>query len=151
MSIPLWDITSNKYFPLSHLLLWWIWAVLLICSCVLWWGLRVSALYVILLVHHYQTHPLSAVRIILVVSIFNCCMAWCSSFDMFDLGGGIFFMMDLISPLSSSASPCLSCWHAFSMATIYSKTGGTFGTMQSLVHELVFVLELWSMVSWISF
>ena len=37
--------------------------------------------------------------------------------------------MVLISPLNSSASPCLSCEHAFSIEAMYLPTGGDLGTI----------------------
>ena len=37
--------------------------------------------------------------------------------------------MVLISPLRSSASPCLSCEHAFSIEAMYSPTGQELGTI----------------------
>ena len=46
-----------------------------------------------------------------------------------NFGAWIFFYTDLISPLNSSAFPCWSWLHTFSMATMYSPTGGLLGTM----------------------
>ena len=71
---------------------------------------------------------LSAVRMILFLSLLSSASAFCSSLVMFNLGGCIFFRMDLISPLSSSASPCFSCEHACSIKAMYSPTGGHLGT-----------------------
>ena len=47
--------------------------------------------------------------------------------------------MVLISPLNSSASPCLSCEHAFSKEAMYLPTGGDLGTMAKLgPHDKIF-------------
>ena len=52
--------------------------------------------------------PLSAVRMILLLSFLSSANAFLSSLVMFDFGGCIFFRIVLISPLSSSTSPCFS-------------------------------------------
>ena len=69
--------------------------------------------------------PLSVVKIILVLLFLSSFIALASSFEILDWGG---FKMVLVSPLSSSASPCFSCWHTFSTAAIYSVIGGCLST-----------------------
>ena len=64
--------------------------------------------------------PLSVVRMIFSWSLFNSWMAFASSLLMFGLGGWIFMRIDFVSPLSSSAFPCLSCWHILSICDMYS-------------------------------
>ena len=76
--------------------------------------------------------PLSAVRMILLLSFLSSAKALLSSMVIFDLGGFIFFSMVLISPLHSSASPCLRCEHAFSIEAMYLPTGGDMGTIAKL-------------------
>ena len=76
--------------------------------------------------------PFSAVKMILLLSFLSSAKALLSCMVMFDMGGCIFSKMVLISPLSSSASPCLSCDHACSMEAMYSPTGGDLGTMAKL-------------------
>ena len=56
-------------------------------------------------------------------------MAFASSFVMFGLGGCIFLKICLVSPLSSSAFPCFSCWHILSIWEIYLLTVGSLATI----------------------
>ena len=76
--------------------------------------------------------PLFAVSITLPLSFFSSCIALASFFAMFSLGGQMFFKINLISPLSSSAFPCFNCWHTLSVSDMYSLTGGSLVTTAKL-------------------
>ena len=71
--------------------------------------------------------PLSVVKIILLLSLFNSLMPWNSSLVMLDFGICVFLSMFLTSTLSSSASPQFNFEQAFSMATIHSPLGEHLG------------------------
>ena len=72
--------------------------------------------------------PMSAVRITLVSSFLSSSIAFCSSNEIFDLGGCIFLRMALTSPLNSSASPLTIFWHVLSIDVITSIVGWCLGT-----------------------
>ena len=83
-------------------------------------------------VHYYHGHPL-------VHSQYDPIFVFLQFFN----GLGLFFddvwfwwvnllKMDFISPLSSSTSPCFSCWHTFSTLATYSPIEGSLATTAKL-------------------
>ena len=76
--------------------------------------------------------PLSVVKIILSWSFFNSFNAFNPSLVMLEGDLLLFcapFRIFLTSTLSSSTGPCSNLGHAFSIAVMYSSTGGHLGFM----------------------
>ena len=83
--------------------------------------------------------PLSAVKIILLLSFFNSFMAVYSSLVIFAGGLCAFVSTFLTSTLNSSASPWFNLGQACSIAAMYSHMGGCLGLITNFGPWAIFV------------
>ena len=91
-----------------------------------------SFVYVILPIHNYHGHLLSAVRTMRSLSFVSSLRADIWFLVRLGLGGWEDLRTLLLSALSSSASCWLSLVQAASMAVMYSKLGGCLGVTTKL-------------------